>query len=207
MQVDGQQPIGYAFECKRDHVETDSVAAVRSRAMYCYSNFPGDEDQRLFDIQHDSYREALWTIVTAAKERFVDAERVLRCSPTMSVLVHQLKSIDRRTVQDMHDRIAAWYRFRRRSERMFSLRGDVRSDWMQFITREADELCRSADFVTAVLDACIYANKEPGTAGENRARIIQQRRYSEMLQYTLPRPQADEDSNGQAVTNADWRTA
>lgn len=162
--------------------------------MICVPNFPGDDDQRLFHMQHDAYSPALWTIVNAAKERFLEAEKVLRCSPTMGVAVRQLNSIDHRTVQNMHDLIAAWYRFKRKTERLFPLGGDLPEDWIQFITAEAHELCRDANFVTGVLDACIYANAEPGYAGERRARTIQHGRYSEMLHYALPSSQPETKS-------------
>lgn len=164
----------------------------KNMTMICYSNFPGDDDERLMMLQFDAYSEALWTIVNAARERFLDAEKVLRISPTMSPQVRALKSIDHRTVQDMHDLIAAWYRFQRRTERMFPLLGDdLRRDWIQFVTTEARQLCSSAYFVTGVLDACVYSNTDCGYAGEKLAKRVQEERYSEMFRYSLPHPQSE----------------
>lgn len=161
--------------------------------MICGPNFPGDDDQRLFKMQHEAYSEALWTIVEATRKRYLDAECILRCYASMSIQVRQLCSIDHRTVQDIHDLIAAWYRFKRRTERLFPLEADLVDEWYSFLWKETRELCGSADFVTGLLDACIYANAESGYAGEERARRIQRRRYSEMLRYTLPHLQAEED--------------
>lgn len=136
-------------------------------------------------MQHEAYSDGLWVIVNTVRERFLDAERILRCSTTMSVQVRELESIDHRTVQDIHDLVAAWYRFKRKGERMFPLLGnDLRSDWIQFITAEARELCSSPEFVTGVLDACIHANTKCGYAGESRSRQIQRERYAEMIRYT-----------------------
>ena len=157
--------------------------------MWCYANFPGDEDKRLFDMQMEAYGEALWIIVNAARERYFDAEAVLRSHSSMSIQVRQLVSIDHRTVQDVHDLIAAWYRFKRRTERLFPLEPDLSEDWHEFARTEAAELCRSADFATGVLDACVYANTERGHAGEERAKQVEKSRYWEMFQYTLPRIQ------------------
>lgn len=155
--------------------------------MICVPNFPGDDDKRLFDMQHSCYSKALWMIVEAARERFVDAESVMRCSSPISVQVHALRAIDHRTVQDMHDLVAAWYRFKKRTERLFPFDYDLTEDWLRFARADAVALSKSADFVTGVLDACIYANTEIGYAGERRAQAIQQTRYISMFQYRLPR--------------------
>jgi hypothetical protein len=109
----------------------------------------------------------------------------------MSIQVRQLNSIDHRTVQDIHDLIAAWYRFKRRTERLFPLEPNLREDWLRFLRAEAISLSESAEFVTGILDACIQANNEIGYAGENRAMSVQNMRYREMFQYTLPRFQPD----------------
>lgn len=159
--------------------------------MICVPNFPGDDDKRLFDMQHSCYSKALWTIVNAARETYVDAESVLRCSAPISAKVHELSSIDHRTVQDMHDLIAAWYRFNKRTERLFTFDYDLCEDWLRFARAEAVALSRSADFVTGVLDACIEANTEVGYAGENRARMVQKARYRKMFDYALPRSQPE----------------
>jgi hypothetical protein len=159
--------------------------------MWCYANFPGDDDERLFDMQRLCYSKALWIIVDAARERYFDAEAVLRCYASMSIQVRQLCSIDHRTVQGIHDLIAAWYRFKRRTERLFPLQSDLTEDWCRFATTEARELSASEEFVTGVLDACVYANTEYGCAGEQRAKRVQRERYCEMIRYTLARPQLE----------------
>jgi hypothetical protein len=137
-------------------------------------------------MQHSCYSKALWTVVKVARERFLDAESFLRCDAPMSIQVRQLNSIDHRTVQDVHDLVAAWYRFKRRSERLFPLEPNLKEDWTQFLRAELHALSRSADFVTGVLDACIHANTEIGYAGEKRAKRVQRERYWTMFEYTLP---------------------
>ena len=159
--------------------------------MICVLNFPGDEDERLFDMQDSCYWKAHWTIVEVARERYLDAEAVLRCDAPMSIQVRQLSSIDHRTVQGIHDLIAAWYRFKRRTEQLFPLEPDLSQDWLRFLRAEAIALSKLADFVTGVLDACIHANTEIGYAGEKRAQGIQRSRYFRMFQYTLPRSQSE----------------
>ena len=159
--------------------------------MICVPNFPGDDDKRLFDMQSDSYWDFIWTIVNVARERYLGAESVLRCYAPMSIQVRQLNSIDHRTVQDIHDLIAAWYRFKRRTERLFLLEPNLREDWSRFLRAEAISLSESAEFVTGILDACIHASNEIGYAGENRAMSVQKTRYREMFRYTLPRFQPE----------------
>jgi hypothetical protein len=106
-----------------------------------------------------------------------------RCSLNLQV---RLNSIDHRTVQDIHDLIAAWYRFKRRTERLFPLEPNLREDWLVFLRKEVLALSISVDFVTGVLDACIQANNEIGYAGEKRVRRLQRERYWRMFEYTLP---------------------
>jgi hypothetical protein len=105
----------------------------------------------------------------------------------MSIQIRQFESFDHRTIQDIHDLIAAFYRFKRRTEFLFPLEPNPREDWYGFLRKEAVALCESADFVTGILDACIYANAEVGYAGEKRALSIQRERYWSMSVYTLPR--------------------
>ena len=161
--------------------------------MICASIFPGDEDERLFRVQHEAYPDFVWTILQIAKERYLNAEAVLRCAAPMSIQVRQLELWDYRAAQDIHDLIAAYYRFKRRTELLFPLEPNLREDWYWFLRKEAVALCESADFVTGVLDACLYANTEVGNAGEKRAKDIQRARYWRMLEYTLPRFQLEEE--------------
>ena len=158
--------------------------------MISVSNFPGDDDNRLFDIQFEVYDQVIGIIVNTARDRFLAGELVLRYVAQMSMQVRQLTSFDHRTIQDIHDLIAAWYRFRKRTERLFPLEGDARQDWIEFASLEARALCSSADFITGVLDACVYANTEAGYAGEQRAKRVQEERYNEMIRHNLSGPQA-----------------
>jgi hypothetical protein len=169
--------------------------------MYCYPNFPGDDDERLFDMQFRCYSKALWIILEVVRERYLYAESVLRCPAPMSVQVRELRSIDHRTVQDVHDLIAAWYRFTRRTERLFPLESELSDDWCAFLATEVRELCLSAKFVTGVLDACIYANKDSGYAGEERAGSVQRERYSQMIQYAIPRSEPEGSSDDAELTS------
>lgn len=161
--------------------------------MWCFSNFPGDDDERIFTVQHQCYFDMIGTIVNASVKQYLHAELILRHYGAMSIQVRQVESFDHRTVQDVHDLIAAWYRFKRRTERLFPLESDLSEDWRRFFWRETEELCFSSDFVTGVLDSTIHANTERGYAGEKRAKQVQRVRYQEMLRYTLPRPQIEAD--------------
>jgi hypothetical protein len=172
--------------------------------MLCYSNFPGDDDERLFHMQNECYSEAIWLIVNTARKRYLDAETVLRQFASMSIQVRQVNSIDHRTVQAMHDLIAAWYRFKRRSERLFSLGSNLNEDWLAFFLRsESTALSWMPGFVTGVLDACVYANTEVGYAGESRALNVLRGRYDAMFRHTLPSSQPDADVTLDSTSSAD----
>jgi hypothetical protein len=159
--------------------------------MICVPTFPGDDDQRLFNIQTYSYWDSIWTVFKVARERYLYGESVLRSFGSMSIQSLQFESFDHRTIQDVHDLIAAFYRFKRRTESLFPLEPNLCEDWYAFLREEAVALCESADFVTGVLNACIYANTEVRYAGEKRANHVQRERYWAMLEYTLPRYQPE----------------
>ena len=152
----------------------------------CHSNFPGDDDKRLFDMQVSCYSDALGIIVRIVGKRYLYSESILRCEGSISKEVHELRSFDHRTVQGVHDLIAGWYRFNRRTERLFPLDEDLKKDWFAFLAEEVNLLSREPDFVTGVLDACIHANTETGYAGEKRTQTVQRSRYFGMFTYTLP---------------------
>jgi hypothetical protein len=154
-----------------------------------YAMFPGDDDQRIIDVQIACYLEIVASIVRGAGRAFLNAEAIVRTQGPMSIQVRQLDAVDHRTVQGMHDLIAGWYRFRRRTERLFPLGDGIADDWRWFAGKEIVELCREGDFVTGVLDAVILANTERGYEGEARATEVQKQRYRAMLAYRLPAPE------------------
>jgi hypothetical protein len=146
--------------------------------MICVPNFVGDDDKRLFDMQNSCYSDALVVLVRMVGKRYLYAESILRCEGSMRKEVGELRSIDHRTVQGVHDLIAAWYRFKRRTEHLFPPKGDLKGDWLSFLVDEVDSLSREPDFVTGILDACIQANTDRGHAGERRAQAVQRSRYA-----------------------------
>lgn len=154
--------------------------------MICVPNFVGDNDERLFNMQNSCYSDALGVIVRAVGRTYLFAESVLRCEGSIGKEVRELRSFDHRTVQGVHDLIAAWYRFTHRTERLFALGEDLKSDWLTFLVKEVESLSTEPDFVTGVLDACIYSNTETGYTGETRAQGVQRLRYSRMFTFTLP---------------------
>ncbi len=160
--------------------------------MNSVPNFVGDDDERFFRMQMSCYSKALGIIVRSVVKSYQYAESVLRCEGSISEQVRELHSFDHRTVQDAHDLIAAWYRFRRKTERLFPLERDLDENWLLFLEDEATALSREPAFVIGLLDACIHANTEIGYAGEKRAHSVQRVRYAPMTSYVMPRPKLDE---------------
>lgn len=161
--------------------------------MICVPNFPGDADERLFRMQNGCYSEAVGIIVRNAITTYLFAESVLRCEGSMSTEVRELESFDHRSVQGVHDLIAAWYRFQRRTERLFVLEGNLQGEWLSFLGQEVMSLSREPDFVTGVLDACIRTDREDRNSGELRADSIQRYRYGSMFRYVLPSARPEEE--------------
>lgn len=157
--------------------------------MMVGSNFPGDEDRRIKDVQFNNYSSVIGELVETARRRYIYAEELLELTGAMAAEIRKLRFFDHRTVQDTHDIIAAAYRFSRRSECLFDI-GDpdaIAIDWFSFARKEIESLCEDPKFVRAVLHSAVYANQPLGYRGEKESRTIASSRYGEMREYTLPR--------------------
>ena len=77
--------------------------------MIVGTKFQGDST-RIAKIQHDGYGKALRIIVNFASAKHREAERVVAFRPELSDLRDELDSFDHRTLQWLHDRMAASFR-------------------------------------------------------------------------------------------------
>lgn len=159
--------------------------------MYVYSAFPGDEDREVARMQHDLYSDTLSTLFHYGLGRGLYAEQLMGLHDTdLGNFCRTANGCDHRVIQDMHDQIAAYFRFTFHRWPLFeSDRHDsaLIDQWRDFAFCEFKELCQNVAFATAFFEAVRYPNKERGLTGEAAMAKIQQSRYSAMHSHCLPR--------------------
>ena len=155
--------------------------------MIVGTEFAGDSDAFLKDRQHSLYWELVGLIYSAARDRYLAGCRLLRVETDLSSAVDGKFNIDHRTLQDVHDRIAAWFRFRRAHGPQLNIGEDhaefeerLEREWREFFADELKRLVEDDEFTRLVLTAVVYANQDAGLTAESRLRQLLDETYAEM---------------------------
>ncbi|KAF0282826.1 hypothetical protein [Spiribacter roseus] len=131
--------------------------------------FDGDIFEDVKHCQHDLYGQVLERIYRSAVTRYKQAERILQQDTELGC-GHPMSSFDHRTLQELHDRIAAFFsysfgerlhpelpglnQYKSREERITRL-------WLDFFDGELSRLFDNyPDIVRLVLIATAYANPD-----------------------------------------------
>jgi len=98
-----------------------------------------------------------------------------------------MDSFDHRTLQDIHDLIAAWFRFSqddggqlRLGETDEGYQDRLADEWRTFFEEEVGRLTSDDEFVRAVLVAAAFGNTDRGYAAEAQLREFLKERYRTM---------------------------
>ncbi len=164
------------------------------------SKFYGDDNTTVMDIQHDEYGSIIIELVRRAIEKYGYAEAILNV-PTLypwSISPEPGKNLpspitdtfDHRVVQEPHDLIAAYFRFRKYPHGPLFKEDVDKIDcirrWHQFATQEIGELLESPLFARAVVMSIAEQNNEIGYANEDTVIEFLKGRYYYMLHTTPP---------------------
>lgn len=141
--------------------------------MFVGSEFPGDDNRALMDVQHAVYGEMVGRLSSGPRDRYLTAARLLRIDNELVQKLRSMTSFDHRTVQGAHDRIAAYSRFRRDDGGQLQLgetdaeyRERLEREWRAFFQEEMEPLTADDEFTRAVCAATSCGNKEPGRVAE-----------------------------------------
>ncbi len=149
-------------------------------------------------IQHDAYWKLIGVLGRIGAERGMLAEQILDLSGTeVGNFCRQFDGFDHRVLQDMHDYIAGYFRFRNHRWPLFAEDADPSSvwfAWQDFAIREFKRLMDIPEFAVGFFDAIRFENKERGTAGEKAMRSVQIECYREMLEER--KPESDPEGSG-----------
>jgi hypothetical protein len=142
--------------------------------MMVGSEFPGDDNQTLKQIQFDLYGDMVSLLFTTQRQRYIDAANLMEIDTKLSLKLLQINSFDHRTLQHSHDLLAALFRFLHphASQRLLgqseeSLQMELRQACREFFEEQIALLSTNGDFTRAVCRATAFANQPVGVAAEN----------------------------------------
>ncbi len=155
--------------------------------MIVVKEFPGDQNDTLMRVQHALYGETLIRLFAAPRDRYLAACRLTEVETEIATRARAMTGFDHRTLQDVHDQIAAWYRFSRDDGGQLRL-GEVVGDfekrlsceWRDFFAREVDALADADEFTRGILAAAVFANSARGLAAQAGLRERLRERYAPM---------------------------
>jgi hypothetical protein len=157
--------------------------------MWVGTEFPADTNPTLKDVQFRLYGDMLLLLYTRPRDRYLDACRLIQTDTELAPRLRSMDGFDHRTLQDIHDMIAAWFRFSqddggqlRLGETDEAYQDRIASEWRTFFEGEVGSLISDDEFVRAVLVAAAYGNTEKGYAAEAHLREILKERYRAMTQ-------------------------
>ena len=153
------------------------------------STFYGDENKTVMHIQHDEYGSIISEFVSGAIKKYRYAEAILAVSTEIGKNLPS--SFDHRVVQDTHDMIAAFFRFKEYSHGSLFKEEIDKPDcirrWHQFASREIGELLEMPYFARAMILAVVDKTSKMPDENEKAMLEILENRYWEMLQTKPPR--------------------
>ncbi len=156
--------------------------------------FHGDST-RIGLIQHDCYGEALHIIVNFASAKHREAEAVVNVRTVLSDLRDELVSFDHRTLQWLHDRMAASFRME------YCLNADlftyvipdphtpaeITTFWFEFLRKELERVfAEYLQLPRLILTAALYPNPDKkGMAAEDEIYDLTRQLYPDLKRFQL----------------------
>jgi hypothetical protein len=156
--------------------------------MWVGTEFPGDTNQTLKDVQFRLYGEMLVRLYNRPRDRYLDACRLVQIDTDLATRLRSMDGFDHRTLQDVHDLIAAWFRYSqddrglRLGETEETFRDRLATEWRTFFEEEVERLTTDDEIARAVLTAAAFGNTDRGYAAEAQLREFLKERYRPMNQ-------------------------
>jgi len=139
--------------------------------MILGSYFLGDDNVVVQRIQEDCCGDRLCDLWRGARDRYLAAERTLGIDTELGKAARTARSFDHRTLQCLHDLVAASFRCRH-AERLqpdlpgllsdLSYEERITVDWIRYFAAECEALAEFyPDFPRLVLEATVYPSGDP----------------------------------------------
>ena len=157
--------------------------------LWVGTEFPSDSNATLKGVQFRLYGEMLVRLYSRPRDRYLEACRLIQINTDLATRLRSMDGFDHRTLQDIHDLIAAWFRFSQDDGGQLRLgEGDetyevrLATEWRTFFEAEVSRLSSDDEFTRAVLVAAAFGNTDRGYAAEAQLREILKERYRAMKQ-------------------------
>lgn len=155
--------------------------------MWVGTDFPGDTNKTVKMMQFGLYGEMLLRLFSHTRDRYLDACRLVQVETDLATRLRSMDGFDHRTLQDVHDLIAAWFRFSRDdggqlmlNETEDAYKGRKGREWREFFDQELNWLSGSDETARAILTAAAFGNTERGYVSEDQLRETLKERYRGM---------------------------
>ena len=126
--------------------------------------FFDDTNKNLKYAQHDAYFQSVTSIFKAARERIVNAARLLEVELPFVEKLLDIETFDHRVLQDAHDILAAVYRLK--ATQFSSTNQASLDDWLAWLRAEIKFLTEHDHFTRSVTNAVLFENSDLGSAAE-----------------------------------------
>ena len=156
--------------------------------------FHGDSD-RIGWIQHDSYGKALRIIIDFSIDKHRHAERVIDVCTELSGLRDELRGFDHRTLQWLHDCMAAAFRMEYCLNADFLIYKipdphtpeETVALWLEFLRKELEKVFAEYwQLPRLILTAALYPNPDKkGMAAEDEIYELTRRLYPDLKRFQL----------------------
>lgn len=166
-----------------------SGSTERDSKMWVGTEFPADTNATLKAVQFRLYGEMLLRLYSRPRDRYLDACRLVQIDTDLSTRLRSMDGFDHRTLQEIHDLVAAWFRFSqddggqlRLCETEEAYQDRLAAEWRTFFEEEVGRLSSDDEFARDVLVAAAFGNTDRGYAAEAQLREILKERYRAMKQ-------------------------
>jgi hypothetical protein len=156
--------------------------------MIVATEFPGDANEILKQVQHDAYWEIIGYLYAYSRERYLGAARLLGIENEFVRLIRENERFDHRVLQAAHDLVATRFRFTRPNREQISLpfspdeyKQRLKEEWTAFFKREAEELANNDETNREILGCVAYSNSEIGMKHEEWLARLLEKRYDVTL--------------------------
>jgi hypothetical protein len=157
--------------------------------MWVGTEFPGDTNKALKDVQFRLYGEMLLCLYGRPRDRYLNSCRLVQIDTDLANRLRSMDGFDHRTLQDIHDLIAAWFRFSqddggqlRLGETDEAYQDRLAAEWRAFFEEEVSRLSADDEIARAILAAAAFGNTDRGYAAEAQLREFLKERYRAMKQ-------------------------
>jgi hypothetical protein len=153
--------------------------------MMISNEFPGDNNEVLKFVQADYYGDALRHLFAACKKRYQASAIFVGVRTALFERLGPINLFDHHALQRVHDRIAAYYRYRfdKRGQMPFEARNleqwkqQLLQQWIWFIQEEAARLAKDDLIARAILVAVAFDNTEAGLEAQRELDSLLGERY------------------------------